>query len=117
VVWLAFVTAAAGAGITLVRGPVGYGYGWGAAVVGAVLVAAPLVLLGLAVRTGERRFAWLALALAVLTAFFVVMALFGNWSGQSPTDNAIDAVLTALVLATCAGAWVEELPLLRRPVR
>lgn len=111
---LAFVTAAAGAVTQVVRGPVGSGYGWGAAVVGAVLVAVPLVVLGLGVRSGERRHAWLTLALAVVIAFFVLMALAGNWPGQSPADNAVDAALTALVLLTCAGAWAEELPLLRR---
>ena len=56
------------------------------------------------------------MALAAVMAAFVVLALVGNWSGQShPNSASAYDVLTLLVLATCVGTWVEELPLLRRP--
>ena len=115
VVDLAFIAAGAAAVIEVVQGPPGNGYGWGSVVISAIVVAAPLVVLGLAVRAAEPRFAWLTMALAAVMAVFVLLALVGNWSGQPLTDNALDSVLTVLVLATCVGTWVEELPLLRRP--
>ncbi|MFZ2013587.1 MAG: hypothetical protein WAV00_07175 [Nocardioides sp.] len=116
VVDLAFVAAGAAAVIEVVQGPpAGNGYGWGSVVISAIVVAAPLVVLGLAVRAAEPRFAWLTMALAAVMAVFVLLALVGNWPGQPLTDNALDSVLTVLVLATCVGTWVEELPLLGRP--
>ena len=115
VVDLAFIAAGAAAVIEVVQGPPGSGYGWGSVAVSAIIVTSPLVVLGLAVRAAEPRFAWMTMALAAVMAVFVLLALVGNWPGQSFTDNALDSVLTALVLATCVGTWVEELPLLRRP--
>lgn len=115
VVDLAFIAAGAAAVIEVVHGPSGNGYGWGSVVISVIVVAAPLVVLGLAVRAAEPRFAWLTMALAAAMAVFVLLALVGNWPWQPLTDNALDSVLTLLVLATCVGTWVEELPLLRRP--
>ena len=116
VVWLCYATALLSATSQIARGPVGYGYGWGAAVMSAVLVAAPLVVLGLAVAAGRPDYAWVTLALAAGIEVFVLLALVGNWAGQSPTDNTVDAVLSALATAACVGASVLELPLVpRRP--
>jgi hypothetical protein len=100
VVWLCWITAMLAATVQVARGPVGSGYGWGAALASAVLVAAPLLVLGL----------------AVVIVVFVLLALVGNWSGQSATDNTVDAVVSALAISACAGAWILEVPLLgRRP--
>lgn len=116
VVWLCWITAMLAATVQVARGPVGYGYGWGAALASAVLVGAPLLVLGLAVAAGRPEYAWLTLALAVVIVVFVLLALVGNWPGQSATDNAVDAVVSALATAGCVGAWVLEVPLLaRRP--
>lgn len=115
VVDLAFIAAGAAAVIEVVQGPPGSGYGWGSVVISVILVVAPLVVLALAVRAADPRFAWMTMALAAVMAVFVLLALVGNWPGQSLTDNALSSVLTLLVLATCVGTWVEELPLLRRP--
>lgn len=111
---LAWVTAAAAAVVQVVEGPPGSGYGWGSVVVSAVLLATPLVAMGLMVRAGERRFVWPVIVLAVLMVAVVLMALFGNWSGQPPTDRVLDSIVTCLVLATSLGAVVVEAGLLRR---
>lgn len=111
---LALTTAGAAALAQVVHGPPGSGYGWGSVVVSAIVVAAPLVVLGLAVRAADPRVAWVTMALAAGLTAFVLLALLGNWSGQSLIDNALDCVVALLVLATGAGTWVEELSLLRR---
>lgn len=112
---LAFLAAGVGAVIQVVHGPPGSGYGWGSVVISAVFVAVPLVVLGLAVRAADPRFAWLTLAWAAVLTVFALLALVGNWAGQSLVDNALDSVLAVLVVAACVGTWVEELPLLHRP--
>jgi hypothetical protein len=112
--WLAFVAAAAAVTVLVVEGPPGSGYGWGSVVVSCILVAVPLVAVGVMVRTGDRRYAWTTVALAALLVFFALMALFGNWSGQSTTNHALDLVSTVLMVVASLGAIVAELPLLRR---
>ena len=112
---VAFASAAVTAGVQVVEGPAGSGYGWGSVVVSIALVAVPLAAVGWLVRTGERRYAWAAIALAVLMLVVFLLALAGNWSVQSSTDHALDSVAAALVAVTCAGTLGVELPLLRRP--
>jgi CHASE2 domain-containing sensor protein len=112
---VAFLAAAATTVVQVVEGPAGSGYGWGAVLISIALVAVPLALVGWLVRTGERRFAWSAIALALLMLVVFLMALVGNWSGQSATDRVLDSVVAALVVATCAGTLLEEIPLLHRP--
>lgn len=114
---LAFVAAGAAAVVQVVEGPAGSGYGWGWVVISAVLVAVPLVALGLMVRSAEPRFGWPTLVLAGLVVVLVLLALFGNWSGQPTSDRVLDSIVAALVLATCLGAAFVEIPLLRRPTR
>ena len=114
VFWLTLLAAAGAMAVLVAEGPPGSGYGWGSVVVSCVLVAVPLVALGLMVRTGDRRYAWATVVLAVLVMLFAVAALFGNWSGQSPTDRVLDLVSTALMLAASLGAVLVEVPLLRR---
>ena len=104
----AFVAAAAAAVVQVVEGPPGSGYGWGSVLVSAVLVAGPLVVIGLLVRTVERRRPWLVVVLAVGMAALVLLALVGNWSLQSTTDRVLDACVAVLVLVACCGAVVVE---------
>lgn len=114
VFWLSLAAAAAAATVLVVEGPPGSGYGWGSVVVSCLLVAVPLVAVGWMVRTGDRRYAWTTIALASLLVFFAVMALFGNWSGQSATNHALDLVSTVFIVAASLGAIAAEVPLLRR---
>lgn len=114
VFWLSLAAAATAVTVLVVEGPPGSGYGWGSVVVSCLLVAVPLVAVGWMVRTGDRRYAWTTMALAALLAFFAVMALFGNWSGQSATNHALDLVSTVFIVAVAAGAIAAEVPLLRR---
>ena len=111
--WLAFVAAVVTAAVLVIEGPPGSGYGWGSVVVSCVLVAVPLVAIGLMVRTGDRRYARPAVVLAALVAFFAVAALLGNWSGQSATNHVLDVVSTAFMLAAALGAILVEVPLAR----
>lgn len=114
VFWLSLAAAATAVTVLVVEGPPGSGYGWGSVVVSCLLVAVPLVAVGWMVRTGDRRYAWTTMALAALLAFFAVMALFGNWSGQSATNHALDLVSTVFIVVVAAGAIAAEVPLLRR---
>lgn len=114
--WLAFVAAAVAVTVLVVEGPPGSGYGWGSVVVSCLLVAVPLAAVGVMVRTGDRRYAWTTVALAALLVLFALMALFGNWSGQSATNHALDLVSTVLMVVASLAAIVAELPLLRRHV-
>jgi hypothetical protein len=116
VFWLSLVAAVTAAIVLVVEGPPGSGYGWGSVAVSAVLVAVPLVALGLMVRTGDRRYAWPTLVVAALVVFFALAALLGNWSGQSSTNHVLDLVSTGFMLAAALGAAVVEVPLLRRHV-
>jgi hypothetical protein len=112
--WLAFVAAGVTATVLVVEGPPGSGYGWGSVVVSCVLVAVPLAALGLMVRSGQRRYAWPSIVVAVVVVVFAVMALLGNWSGQSSTNHVLDVVSTLLMVAAASGAAAVETPLLRR---
>lgn len=114
VFWLSLAAAATAVTVLVVEGPPGSGYGWGSVVVSCLLVAVPLVAVGWMVRTGDRRYAWTTIALATLLVFFAVMALFGNWSGQSATNHALDLVSTVFIVVVAAGAIAAEVPLLRR---
>jgi peptidoglycan/LPS O-acetylase OafA/YrhL len=116
VAWLAFLTAAAAAIVQFVEGPPGSGYGWGSVVVSAVIVGVPLAAIGWAVRSGDRRYAGVTLVIAALMVALVLLALTGNWSGQTTLDRTLDTVVAVLVLVTCLGAYAEEIPLLQRPV-
>jgi asparagine N-glycosylation enzyme membrane subunit Stt3 len=111
---LSLVAALVAAVVLVVEGPPGSGYGWGSVAVSCVLVAVPLVAVGLLVRTGDRRYAWPTLVVATVVAFFAVAALLGNWSGQSSTNHALDLASTVFVLATALGAVLAEVPLLRQ---
>jgi hypothetical protein len=114
VTWLALVAAATAVVVLLVEGPPGSGYGWGSVAVSCVLVAVPLVALGLMVRAGDARYALATVGLAILVGVVAAVALVGNWSGQSSTDHVLDLVSTVLMLAAAVGAILVELPLLRR---
>lgn len=114
VFWLTLVAAITAATVLVVEGPPGSGYGWGSVVVSCLLVAVPLVAIGLMVRTGDRRYAWPTVVVAAVVAFFAVAALLGNWSSQSSTNHVLDLVSTVLMLAASLGAILVELPLLRR---
>jgi hypothetical protein len=114
--WLAFAAASVAVTVLVVEGPPGSGYGWGSVVVSCLLVAVPLVAVGVMVRTGDRRYAWTTVTLAVLLVLFALMALFGNWSGQSATNHALDLVSTVLMVVASLTAIAAELPLLRRHV-
>lgn len=114
VFWLSLAAAGTAVTVLVVEGPPGSGYGWGSVVVSCLLVAVPLVAVGWMVRTGDRRYAWTTIALATLLVFFAVMALFGNWSGQSATNHALDLVSTVFIVAASLGAIAAEVPLLRR---
>ena len=116
---LAVVTAVAAVAVQVVEGPPGSGYGWGSVVVSSLLLAVPLVGLGLLVRAGGPQqgpqHARVTLALAVFLVVVVLLALVGNWSGQSSTDRALDTVVALLVTALAALAIRVEWPDLRRP--
>jgi hypothetical protein len=114
VTWLTLLAAATAVVVLLVEGPPGSGYGWGSVVVSCVLVAVPLVALALMVRSGDPRYAWPTVGLAVLVGVFAAVALIGNWSGQSSTDHVLDLVSTVLMLAAAVGAILVEVPFLRR---
>lgn len=114
VTWLTLLAAATAVVVLLVEGPPGSGYGWGSVVVSCVLVAVPLVALALMVRSGDPRYAWPTVGLAVLVGAFAAVALIGNWSGQSSTDHVLDLVSTVLMLAAAVGAILIEVPFLRR---
>jgi hypothetical protein len=113
VTWLTVVAAFTAVVVLLVEGPPGSGYGWGSVVVSCLLVGVPLVAVALMVRSGDPRYAWATVGLAVLMGILAGLALVGNWSGQSSTDRALDLVSTALVLATAVGVLLVEVPLLR----
>jgi hypothetical protein len=110
---LAVVAAVVTAAVLVIEGPPGSGYGWGSVVISCLLVAVPLVAIGLMVRTGDRRYAWPTVVVAALVAFFAVAALLGNWSGQSSTDHVLDLVSTAFMLAAALAAILLEVPLAR----
>lgn len=110
---LAVVTAVAAVTAQVVEGPPGGGYGWGSVVISSLLLAVPLLALGFFVRRADPRYAALAVVLAALLVVIVEMALFGNWSGQSPTDRALDVAVSVLVVLTAGGTVALELPLLR----
>jgi hypothetical protein len=111
--WLAIAAALVTVAVLVAEGPPGSGYGWGSVVVSCLLVAVPLVAIGLMVRTGDRRYAWPTVVVAALVAFLAVAALLGNWSGQSATSHVLDLVSTALMLAATLGAILVEVPLAR----
>jgi hypothetical protein len=114
VFWLSLAAAATAVTVLVVEGPPGSGYGWGSVVVSCLLVAVPLVGIGLMVRSGDHRYAAFTVIVAVIVAVLAVAALVGNWSGQSATNRVLDVLSTALVLAVAAGAIAVEVPLLRR---
>ena len=114
VAWLTLLAAATAVVVLLVEGPPGSGYGWGSVVVSCLLVAVPLVALALMVRSGDPRYAWATVGLAVLVGVLAAVALVGNWSGQSSTDHVLDLVSTVLMVAAAVGAILVEVPFLRR---
>ncbi len=109
---LAVVTAVAAVTAQVVEGPAGSGYGWGWVVISSLLLAVPLLGLGFIVRNGDPRYAALAVVLALVLVVVVEMAVIGNWSGQSATDRALDAGVSALIVLTAGGTVALELPLL-----
>lgn len=111
---LTLLAAATAVVVLLVEGPPGSGYGWGSVVVSCVLVAVPLVALALMVRSGDPRYAWATVGLAVLVGVLAALALIGNWSGQSATNHVLDLVSTVLMVAAAVGAILVEVPFLRR---
>jgi hypothetical protein len=114
VFWLVLAVAAVLVVVQVVEGPPGSGYGWGSVAVSCVLLVVPLAVLALMVRSGERRFAWASMAVAVLMTALVLAALVGNWSGQPASDRVLDSVAAFLTLAASAGVLRVELPLARR---
>jgi hypothetical protein len=98
----------------VVEGPPGRGYGWGSVLISCVLLAVPLVGIGLMVRAGERRFAWPAVVVAALMVAVVLVALGGNWPEQSWTDRSLDSLVALVVIVACTGVILVEIPLLRR---
>jgi uncharacterized PurR-regulated membrane protein YhhQ (DUF165 family) len=114
VFWLVLAVAAVLVVVQVVEGPPGSGYGWGSVAVSCVLLVVPLAVLALMVRSGERRFAWASMAVAVLMTALVLAALVGNWNGQPSTDRVLDSVAALLTLAASAGVLRVELPLARR---
>ena len=114
VTWLTLLAAATAVVVLLVEGPPGSGYGWGSVVVSCILVAVPLVALALMVRSGDPRYAWATVGLAVLIGVLAALALIGNWSGQSATNRVLDLLSTVLMLAAAVGAILVEVPFLRR---
>lgn len=116
VFWLALAAAGVTVSVLVAEGPPGSGYGWGSVVVSCVLVAVPLVAVGLMVRTGDRRYAWATVVVAGLVVVLALAALLGNWSGQSATNHVLDLVSTVLMVAAGLGAIAVETPLLRRHV-
>ena len=114
VTWLTLLAAATAVVVLLVEGPPGSGYGWGSVVVSCILVAVPLVALALMVRSGDPRYAWATVGLAVLVGVLATLALIGNWSGQSATNRVLDLLSTVLMLAAAVGAILVEVPVLRR---
>lgn len=110
---LAVITAVAAVMAQVVAGPPGSGYGWGSVVASSLLLAVPLLGLAFLVGRGDRRYAALAVVLAVVLVVVVEMALVGNWSEQSTTERALDAAVSVLVVLTAAGTLVLELPSLR----
>lgn len=114
VTWLTLLAAATADVVLLVEGPPGSGYGWGSVLVSCVLVAAPLVALALMVRSGDPRYAWATVGLAVLVGVLAALALIGNWSGQSATNHVLDLVSTGLMVAATVGAILVQVPFLRR---
>ena len=114
VLGLSLVAAVAAATVQVVEGPPGSGYGWGSVVVSVVIVVIPLVAIGLMASSGERRFGWATIALALVMSALVLLALVGNWQGQSGRDHVLDAVVAALVLTASAAAVARSAALLRR---
>jgi hypothetical protein len=110
VFWSTLVAAVVAATVLVIEGPPGSGYGWGSVVVSCLLVAAPLVAIGLMVRSGDHRYAWAIVVLAVLVAFFVIAALLGNWSGQSSANHVLDLISAVVMLAAVLGAVLVEIP-------
>jgi hypothetical protein len=114
VFWLVLAAAAVLVVVQVVEGPPGSGYGWGSVAVSCVLLVVPLAVLALMVRSGERRFAWAAMAVAALMTALVLAALVGNWSGQSSSDRVLDSVAAILTVAASVGVLLVEAQLARR---
>jgi hypothetical protein len=110
---LAVVTSVTAVAAQVIEGPSGSGYGWGAVVISCILVAVPLLVIGLMVLSGEARYARVALIVIALLVALVVTALIGNWAGQSLTARWLDSVVAVLVLALTAATLAAEIPLLR----
>ncbi len=111
---LTVLTAVVAITAQIIEGPPGGGYGWGSVAISCLLIATPLVALGVLVWHGSPREAWAAVAVATVILVVVGMALVGNWPEQSSTARALDAVVATLVLAAAVGSIALEAPLLRR---
>ncbi len=111
---LSIVTAVAAVTAQIIEGPAGGGYGWGAVAASCVSVAVPLLVVGVLVLGGRRRLAAVAMVVMVLMLGVFLMALGGNWAGQSSTARVLDTGVADLVLVLAVGTVALEAPLLRR---
>lgn len=110
---LLLAAAAAEVVVLVAEGPPGSGYGWGSVVVSCVLVAAPLVALAYMVRSPSRDVARWTAVLAAVVAFFVGMALVGNWAGSSTTNRVLDLLAGVPAIGVLVATIVIELPAFR----
>lgn len=106
---LSLVVGAAVAVLTVVEGPPGSGYGWGAVAFNVVASAGVVVAIGLMVRAARPALHWWTVSLAILLAALTVLATFGNWGYESAASQARDASGAALTLVFCVVAVVVEL--------
>ena len=97
--WLATMLAAAqllvAIGLALFPNP----EGWPGGIFYAGMYALPLLLIGLALRSPDRRWHLLAGWASLILAIFYCMVVIGNWSGYSSTQVIFAVVITAPTVA------------------
>ena len=114
VVGLVVAAAAAAVIAQVVEGPPGNGYGWVSVAISCLLLAGPLTAVALIVASGAPRLAWVSLVLVLALLGLVLLALVGNWAGQSTAARGLDIVVAVLVVAAAVGVVTVQVPLIRR---